>query len=106
VAERGGGTSGDGPRRIVKDMGITHVDFFRSIRPLLEGVDHSVRDDGVTRTLGAGSVEIRLGAEGRRSLGNVHLPRTEVELLFRNCAPGDIAAFVADFDTRFRRGGG
>jgi hypothetical protein len=106
VAERGGGTSGDDLRRIVKDMAITHADFFRSVQPLLETADHTVHIDGVKIQLEPGCVEIRLGPEGRRSLGNFHLPRTEVELLFRNCAPGDIATFVADFDTRFRRGGG
>jgi hypothetical protein len=106
VAERPVEAPSPRPRRIVKDMGIRHSDFFRSIRPLLKGTVHSLREDGVTLALGGGSVEIRLGPEGTRPLGNFHLPRTEVELLFRNCAPGDIAAFVADFDTRFRRGGG
>jgi hypothetical protein len=106
VAERGAEKPGDDLRRIVKDMGIAHADFFRSIRPLLEGTAHDVRDDGVSLSLGAGSVEIRLGPEGKRSLGNFHLPRTEVELLFRGCAPETVAAFIADFDTRFRRGGG
>jgi hypothetical protein len=106
VAERRAGTSGERLQRIVKDMGITHADFFRSIRPLLQGSAHEVRTDGVTLALGAGSVEIGLGPEARRSLGNFHLPRTEVELRFRDCTPGEIEAFVADFDTRFRRGGG
>jgi len=87
-------------------MGITHADFFRSIRPLLNGATHSVRADGVTVALGAGSVEIRLGPEGRRALGNFQLPRTEVEFRFRGSTPGEIEAFIADFDTRFRRGGG
>lgn len=87
-------------------MGITHADFFRSVQPLLEAADHAIRVDGVTLRLDPGSVEIRLGPEGRRSLGNFHLPRTLVELRFHDCAPEIIDAFIASFDTRFRRGGG
>jgi hypothetical protein len=106
VVEPDAGESRDGIRRVVKDMGITHADFFRSVRPLLEGADHTLRDDRVTLRLDAGTVEIRLGPEGRRSLGNFHLPRTRVELRFRDCAPDTIDTFIARFDTRFRRGGG
>jgi hypothetical protein len=106
VAERNGDEAGDGARRIVKDMGITHAEFFRCVQPLLEGSDYTLRDDGVTIRLDAGSVDITLGPEGRRSLGNFHLPRTPVELRFRDCTPRDIESFILDFDTRFRRGGG
>ena len=106
VVDPDAGGSRDGIRRVVKDMGITHADFFRSVRPLLEAVDHALRDDVVTLRLDAGTVEIRLGPEGRRSLGNFHLPRTRVELRFRDCAPDTIDTFIARFDTRFRRGGG
>lgn len=87
-------------------MGITHADFFRSIRPLLDGRDHTIRSDGVTIRLRTGSVEITLAPEGRRSLGNFQLPRTRVELRFRGCKPETIDSFIAGFDTRFRRGGG
>jgi hypothetical protein len=106
VAERVCGKPGDGTRLIVKDMGITHADFFRSVQPLLETADHTVHVDGVTIQLEPGCVEIRLGPEGRRSLGNFHLPRTRIELRFQSCAPQAIDAFIASFDTRFRRGGG
>jgi hypothetical protein len=98
--------SRDSIRRVVKDMGITHADFFRCVRPLLEAADHTLRDDGVTLRLDAGLVDIRLGPEGRRSLGNFHLPRTRVELRFQGCTADAIDAFIARFDTRFRRGGG
>ena len=87
-------------------MAITHADFFRSVRLLLADEDHEVRDDGVTIHHGAASIEIRLGPEGTRSLGNFRLPRTRVELEFHGCPPAAIAGFMARFDTRFRRGGG
>ena len=87
-------------------MTITHADFFRSLRPLLEGEDHQIRDDGVTIRRAAGWISIRLGPEGVRALGNFRLPRTRVEVEFTECAPGEIDAFLASFDLRFRRGGG
>jgi len=92
--------------RIVKDMGITHAEFFRTVRSLLEGEDAVVRDDGVTWRRGAATIEIRLGPEGARKLGRFQLPRTEVELLFHDCAAAGVTSFVARFDTCFRRGGG
>jgi len=106
VAERVSGKPGDGARLVVKDMGITHADFFRSMQPLLESAEHAIHVDGVTIRLEPGSVEIRLGPEGRRSLGNFHLPRTRIELRFQGCSLQAIDAFIASFDTRFRRGGG
>jgi hypothetical protein len=106
VAERPASAPADGVRRVVKDMGITHADFFRSVQPLLEAADHTIHVDGVTLRLDTGTVDIRLGPEGRRSLGNFHLPRTRVELRFQGCAADIIEAFIARFDTRFRRGGG
>lgn len=92
--------------RVSKDMGITHAEFFRTVRSLLEGEDAELRDDGVLLRRGPARIEIRLGVEGRRTLGRFHLPRTEVELVFRDCPPGTVAAFLQRFDTRFRRGGG
>lgn len=87
-------------------MGITHAEFFRTVRSLLAGEQAELRDDGVTLRRGAATIEIRLGPEGARRLGRFQLPRTEVELLFRDCAAADVTAFIERFDTRFRRGGG
>jgi hypothetical protein len=87
-------------------MSITHADFFRSVKLLLADEDHEVRGEGVTIRRGTARIEIRLGPEGTRSLGNFRLPRTRVELEFHGCPPAAIADFMARFDTRFRRGGG
>jgi len=87
-------------------MAITHADFFRMVQPLLAGGDCAIREDGVRIRRGDTSIDIRLGPEGRRRLGNVSLPRTQVEIRLWNCPPDAAAAFLAAFDTRFRRGGG
>lgn len=87
-------------------MAITHADFFRMVQPLLAGEDCTIHEDGVSIRRGDASIDIRLGPEGRRRLGNFSLPRTQVEIRLRNCPPDAAAAFLAAFDTRFRRGGG
>lgn len=94
------------PARVVKDMSITHAEFFRTLQPLLPAGRHESSADGATIQLDDGRVEIRLGPEGARPLGNFRLPRTLVELRFESCSPETVAEFIARFDLRFRRGGG
>lgn len=106
VAEGKAGDAGDTTRRVVKDMSISHAEFFRTVQPLLEGETHEIREDGVVLRRGAASIEIRLGPEGRRGLGNFGLPRTMVEIVFDGVSQGEGDRFLARFDTRFRRGGG
>jgi hypothetical protein len=106
VAERPAGDTRSGRQRIVKDMAITHADFFRSVQPLLAGEDHELRADGLTIRSGEALIEIHLGPERTRALGNFRLPQTQVELRFESCPPAMIEDFLARFDLRFRRGGG
>ncbi len=106
MAEDAAGESRGDVVRIVKDMGITHAEFFRTVQSLLEGEDAELCEDGVTIRRGPARIDIQLGPEGTRALGRFHLPRTAVELVFRDYPAADAAAFVERFDTRFRRGGG
>lgn len=106
VAEEPAGDTRDTTRRVVKDMSISHAEFFRTVQPLLEGETHELRDDGVILWRGSASIAIRLGPEGRRQLGNFGLPRTVVEIVFDGVSQGEGDRFLARFDTRFRRGGG
>lgn len=105
MADRGVGDA-RGPQRVAKDMSISHAEFFRTVRPLLEGETHEVHAGGVTILRDGSRIEIRLGPEGARRLGHFHLPRTEVEIEFRGCTPEQAEAFLSRFDMRFRRGGG
>ena len=106
VAEEKAGDSRDTSRRVVKDMSISHAEFFRTVRPLLEGETCELREDGVILRRGGASIEIRLGPEGRRRLGQFGLPRTVVEIVFDGVTGNEADRFLAGFDTRFRRGGG
>jgi len=92
--------------RVEKDMSISHAEFFRSLAHLLAGQDFVLRDDGATIRWGQGIVDIRLGPEGQRRLGNFALPRTRVEISFEGCPDDEARAFLKRFDDTFRRGGG
>ena len=87
-------------------MSISHAEFFRTVRPLLEGEAHEVRADGVTIQRGGSRIEIRLGPEGARRLGTFRLPRSLVEIGFYGGLQEEADEFLARFDRHFRRGGG
>jgi hypothetical protein len=106
VADDPAGKPRSGRQVFVKDMSITHADFFRTAQPLLVGEDHDLHAGGVTIRRGDACIDIVLGPEETRSIGNFHLPRTRVEIRFVGCKPAAVEVFLARFDTRFRRGGG
>lgn len=94
------------PFRIVKEMGISHAEFFRVLPKLLQGVESETEGNRVRIHEDGGSVEIVLGPEQVRSLGLVRLPYTNVELIFHQLDEARRRAFVAEFELQFFRGGG
>lgn len=106
VADEAPDRSGSTCRLVSKDMSISHADFFRTVRPLLVAEDHDLRGDGVTIRRGSARIDIRIGPEGTRRLGNFHLPRTRVEIGFYGCPQEEADRFLDRFDRHFRRGGG
>jgi hypothetical protein len=97
----------EGEVRVVKEMGVSHQDFFRVLPRVMGGVAYAVEGRTV-RLAGEGrTLEMRLSEEHRRSLGNiVHLPYTMVELVFTGYSAEDRTAFLAEFERQFFRGGG
>ena len=95
-----------GEHRVVKDMTISHAEFFRIGQRVVDGERHEVHSDGMTIYRGHGTVEIKLAPESVRSMGVIRLPRTRVELVFRQMTAAEVQGFLARFDDRFRRGGG
>jgi hypothetical protein len=91
---------------ISKDMGITHADFFRIIPLVLKGERYRLHSAGVDIERDGVRIQVRLEAEGARRLGSFALPRTVVTLHFFGCNEAAVKAFMVNFDTRFRRGGG
>jgi len=87
-------------------MALGHGEFLRTLRPLLAGRCWRREGGRIRIAVPPGEVEIRLGPEGRRRLGSLVLPETEVTLVFEGL-PGDRAeAFLEAFARAFRRGGG
>lgn len=93
--------------QIVRDMGISHRDFFRGLSAALGGRRHAVRSATEIEVDGPpGRVTIRLGPEGERRIGSLRLPTTRVEIVFNGYQESEIARFMREFDIHFQRGGG
>ncbi len=92
--------------RVTKDMALSHADFFRVLPKLLDGRSYEIDGRTVRIAVGPGRIEIRLSPEGGRAMGALRLPRTQVELRFRGCPSPAVQSFLAEFDLRYRRGGG
>ncbi len=92
--------------RVTKDMALSHADFFRILPGLLDGEAYEIDGNKVRVARGPGQIEIRLSPEGHRQMAALRLPRTQIELRFRSCSLQAVETFLADFDLRYRRGGG
>ena len=102
----GGAVADPSEVRVVKDMALSHADFFRILPVLLEHERYDIHGDNIRVARGTGEIEIRLSPESHRQMGMLRLPRTQVELRFRECSAQAVERFLAHFDLRYRRGGG
>ena len=91
---------------VVRDMGLSHREFFRSLQPLEREWQCQIRDDGVLIHYDEGEIEIILGKEGRRKIATMSLPRTEVRFYFSGLSALQRQKFFHRFDLAYRRGGG
>lgn len=91
---------------VEKDMALTREDFARLLPEAVPGLPWRV-EDGVYRIGGAeGGVDIRLAPLPDRRIALIALPRLRVTLSFHGWPAEQRDAFLARFDTAFRRGGG
>ena len=91
---------------VVRDMGVSHREFFRSLQPLAREWQCQIRDDGVLIDYDGGEIDIVLGKEGRRKIAAMSLPRTEVRFNFSRLNSLQRKKFLYRFDLAYRRGGG
>jgi hypothetical protein len=91
---------------VVRDMGLSHLEFFRSLQPLAREWQCQIRDDGVLIDYDGGEIDIVLGKEGRRKIAAMSLPRTEVRFCFSRLNALQRKGFFYRFDLAYRRGGG
>lgn len=97
---------GDAPRVVIKNMAISHADFFRLLPGALSGLDFTVNGTTVVAEDGPRRLEITLLPEGRRRIALLELPVTEVRLTLTGYAPADADAILLRFDRAYQRGGG
>lgn len=90
----------------VREMGLDHRDFFRLLPRAMDGYPYEVDGTQVRATVGAGSVDIEIGAEQRRQIALLALPYCEVSFTFRGVTLDEQQAFKAHFDLHYQRGGG
>ena len=92
--------------RVVKEMGVSHREFFEILPRVLKKRRYRRTDDEVLVDDAGGAIRISLAPEGERRIASMVLPTTRVELTFEGLGAQQAEAFVADFDLHFRRGGG
>ena len=91
---------------VIRDMGLSHREFFRSLQPLVREWQCQIRNDGVLIDYDGGEIDIVLGKEGRRKIAAISLPTTEVRFNFSRLSSLQRKKFLYRFDLAYRRGGG
>lgn len=87
-------------------MGISHVEFRRTLPRALEHQTYKILGDNITITDPRGTLEIRLSPEHSRKLGALILPVTNVHFTFKGFNRSEVKSFMQRFDFYFQRGGG
>ena len=90
----------------VKEMGLDHAEFFRTLPKALGTADYEVSGNTVRMADGVRRLDITLAPEGRRTIALLSLPVTRVTLAFHGYSDADVAAALEHFDMHFHRGGG
>jgi hypothetical protein len=91
---------------VVKEMGISHSEFFRLLPRAMVGFHYHVSGGKVRVSVGDRSVAMELGPESVRSIAAMRLPVTKIEFMFSGYTDAEAKAFLDQFDLHFRRGGG
>jgi hypothetical protein len=91
---------------LVRRMGLSHADFLRSLPSAVGGLPWRQEGGRILVEDPPGRIEIRLGPEGRHTLGALALPQTEVAMRFEGLTAEARERFLRRFDLALQRGGG
>lgn len=91
---------------MVREMAVTHGDFFRILPNAMGTVPYQINGLSVSGELGAGSVNISVGSEQERRIALLSIPYCAVTFEFKNVTQQEIDAFESHFLLRYQRGGG
>ena len=94
------------PITVVKEMGLSHREFFRTIVSALGTDQFEKWDTRILLTTGDQTLKITLGVEGERRIALMVVPRTIVTLTFTNYTQAQSDTVLKRFDMMFKRGGG
>ncbi|NCF09657.1 MAG: hypothetical protein GWP66_03145 [Gammaproteobacteria bacterium] len=89
-----------------REMGLAHADFWRLLPQALGDLAWRAEGDRVRVEHGTGWIEIALGVEGERRIALMTIPVTEVTMRWEGVSRERFDAFLARFDSYYRRGGG
>lgn len=96
-----------GTVRVVKEMGVTHREFFRILPGVLAGAPYEVGEGRVVQIQGERRLEILVAPEGERRLSEVvRLPITRVELIFQGYSDAERAAFLERYKRAYQKTAG
>ncbi len=93
-------------RQYMREMAVTHADFYRILPRALQGYDYTSANHEVVATVAAGRVVISLGEELVRRIALVAIPYCEVRFDYQDLDDTDYLKFREQFELYFRRGGG
>ena len=91
---------------VVKEMGLSHSDLFRTIANALGSDQFDRWDSSVLLTTGDLILNIELGVESERRIALMVVPRTIVTLTFKNYTQTQADVVIKRFDMVFKRDGG
>lgn len=92
--------------RLEREMGLAHADFWRLLPQAVGELPYRVDGNRVHIDIEGGVVEIVLGGERERRIALMSIPVTPVTIRWEGLPRARFEAFLARFDSYYRRGGG
>lgn len=91
---------------LTKEMGITHDEFFRNIKRVVDTDEFAMSTGGIKVVEGDKVLEITISEQTERRIALFVLPVTHVTLTFSGYESAEISTLMQRFDRAFQRGGG
>lgn len=94
------------PVEFLREMGITHRAFFRTLVNAVEGRPYTVDGLNITIEDGDNRIHIELSDEWKRQIATIRMPVTNVTWRFVGHTRTEAQAIMDRFEIYYRRGGG
>lgn len=92
--------------KVVKEMGISHADFFSILPRVMQDRAYDIDGFNILHEDTDKRISIRLSAEKQRKIASITLPVTSVEIELQGYSRTDAEKFLHVFDLKYQRGGG